>query len=154
MGAHFLNEHGKSEPIEMGCYGIGVGRTIQAAIEQNHDKDGMIWPLPLAPFHVHICLLDPKDEKVSSVANKVYDELWAQGVECLMDDREERPGIKFKDADLLGMPLRLNIGKRGVDNNEVEVVIRRSKEVIKCPTEDVTQQVYQLYSKGKSPSPH
>ena len=150
MGAHFLDEEGKLKPIEMGCYGIGVGRTIQASIEQNHDEDGMIWPIPLAPFHVHICLLDPDDEKVSTVAQRIYEELWSKGVECLMDDRGERPGVKFKDADLLGMPIRLTLGERGMNKGEVEMVIRRSKEKRQIPLTEIVGCVCGMVYSGGS----
>jgi prolyl-tRNA synthetase len=132
MNAAFLDEKGKSNLCEMGCYGIGIGRTVQAAIEQNHDKDGMIWPLPLAPFQVLICLLDVDDENTKTVAEKIYTQLLAAGVEVLMDDRDERPGGKFKDADLVGIPLRVNIGKRSLaENQQVELVERRTKQVEK-----------------------
>lgn len=131
MGATFLDAQGKSQPFEMGCYGIGVTRTVQAAIEQSHDKDGIIWPKAIAPFHVHLCVLDPKDADLMKVADKFYDELGDAGIEVLMDDRDERPGVKFKDADLLGMPVRVVLGKRGLDNNEIEVVNRKTKEVQK-----------------------
>ena len=114
MNANFLDVDGKSKPIEMGCYGIGISRTVQAAIEQNHDKDGIIWPRAIAPFQVHICLLDPRDAATAGVAEKLYVDLKNQGIDCMMDDRDERPGVKFKDADLLGMPLRINIGARGL----------------------------------------
>ncbi|MEQ1665456.1 MAG: proline--tRNA ligase, partial [Bdellovibrionales bacterium] len=107
MNATFLNEKGESAPIEMGCYGIGISRTVQAVVEQNHDKDGIIWPKSIAPFAVHICSLDPQDVDVSKVTNSLYENLQAAGIECLLDDRDERPGVKFKDADLLGMPLRI-----------------------------------------------
>ena len=125
MGATYLNKEGKAKPVEMGCYGIGVTRTVQAAIEQSHDQNGIVWPLPVAPYQVHICLLDPKDEKVSGVAHDFYNKLQENGVEVLMDDRDERPGVKFKDADLLGMPLRFTVGGRGVENGELEWVERR-----------------------------
>ncbi|MGE3973455.1 MAG: proline--tRNA ligase [Bdellovibrionales bacterium] len=128
MKANYLNVQGKAMPIEMGCYGIGVTRTLQAGVEQNHDKDGIVWPLPIAPYHVHICLLDPSDNKCSEISEQIYKQLWDSGIEVFVDDREERPGIKFKDADLLGVPLRLNIGKRGVDNNQIDVIIRKTKE--------------------------
>ncbi|MCB0357136.1 MAG: proline--tRNA ligase, partial [Bdellovibrionales bacterium] len=128
MNATFLDKNGKAQVLEMGCYGIGISRTVQAVIEQNHDKDGMIWPVSIAPYAVHICLLDPKDEKVSSVAQQLYNNLNEQGIDCFMDDREERPGVKFKDADLLGMPLRVTIGGRGIENGEVELVERKSGE--------------------------
>lgn len=128
MHAEYLDEKGQKIPIEMGCYGIGVTRTIQAAIEQSHDADGIIWPLPLAPFHVHICLLDPKDAETKDIADKIYAGLNERGIEVLMDDRDERPGVKFKDADLLGMPLRIVIGSKGVKAGQIEVVIRKTKE--------------------------
>ena len=149
MDAHFLDKEGRESPLEMGCYGIGVGRTVQASIEQNHDKDGIIWPIALAPFHVHICLLDPDDEKVFQVAQKIYDDLWSRGVECLMDDRSERPGVKFKDADLLGMPLRLTVGGRGLSNGKVDMVVRRTKEVVALSIEDVVSSVYDFIHSDK-----
>ena len=99
MGATYLNQNGKALPIEMGCYGIGISRVVQAVIEQNHDKDGIVWPKALAPYEVHICLLDPKDEEIAKLANSLYEELKVEGVDCLLDDRDERPGFKFKDAD-------------------------------------------------------
>ena len=148
MGAYFLDKDGEQKPIEMGCYGIGVGRTIQAAIEQNHDKDGMIWTVPLAPFHVHICLLDPGDPKVFEVAQKIYEKLWARGIECLMDDRQkESPGVKLKDADLLGMPLRLTLGRRSVSQGQVEMVDRRSKKMEKVPINEVVERACEFIRK-------
>jgi prolyl-tRNA synthetase len=141
MQANFLNEKGETVPIEMGCYGIGISRTVQAVIEQCNDKDGIVWPISIAPFHVHICLLDPNDADTSKFANELYTELNAAGVECLLDDRDERPGVKFKDADLLGMPMRLNIGKRGVTSNEIEMVIRKSKETSKVAVKDISAKV-------------
>lgn len=141
MGATFLDAQGKSQAFEMGCYGIGVTRTVQAAIEQSHDKDGIIWPKAIAPFHVHLCVLDPKDTELMSVADKFYQDLGHVGIEVLMDDRDERPGVKFKDADLLGMPIRVVIGKRGLDNNEIEVVSRKTKEVQKIHPEVLLETV-------------
>lgn len=131
MNANFLDKDGKAQPLEMGCYGIGVTRTVQAAIEQSHDQDGIIWPAAIAPFHVHMCVLDPKDERIMGESQKIYDSLKAQGYDVFMDDRDERPGVKFKDADLLGMPIRVVIGKKGLDNNEIEVVIRKTKAMSK-----------------------
>lgn len=141
MHANFLNEKGESTPIEMGCYGIGISRTVQAVIEQCNDKDGIIWPSAIAPFHVHLCLLDPQDAETAQYANSLYKDLWADGIECFLDDREERPGVKFKDADLLGMPLRLNIGKRGMTANEIEIVTRKTKETIKVAPNEVKEKV-------------
>ncbi len=141
MGATFLDAQGKSQPFEMGCYGIGVTRTVQAAIEQSHDKDGIIWPKAIAPFHVHLCVLDPKDAELMKVADKFYQDLGSAGIEVLMDDRDERPGVKFKDADLLGMPVRVVLGKRGLDNNEIEVVNRKTKDVQKITPDALLQTV-------------
>lgn len=133
MNATYLAADGSSKHIEMGCYGIGVSRTIQAAIEQCHDADGIVWPVSIAPYQVHICLLDPQDEEVRQAAEIIYSELRAHGVESLMDDREERPGVKFKDADLLGAPLRMNIGGRGLKADSLELIIRKTKETRKLP---------------------
>lgn len=138
MNATFLDSDGKPKLIEMGCYGIGVTRTVQAAIEQSHDADGIIWPLPLAPFFVHICLLDPDDAGVVEFAEQVYQDLQKRGVEVFMDDRRERPGVKFKDADLLGFPLRINLGRRGLENGIVELVDRKTREVSKVERGDCT----------------
>ncbi len=145
MQANYLNEKGESTTIEMGCYGIGISRTVQAVIEQCNDKDGIIWPVSIAPYHVHICLLDPQDATVAQYANQLYADLWAAGVECLMDDREERPGVKFKDADLLGMPLRLNIGKRGFDAGEIEIITRKTKEITKVKPDETKDKVLAWY---------
>lgn len=135
MGASFLDAQGKVQPFEMGCYGIGVTRTVQAAIEQSHDADGIVWPKSIAPFHVHMCVLDPKDTNIMATADKFYDAMNAAGIEVLMDDRDERPGVKFKDADLLGMPVRIVLGKRGLESNEIEVVERKTKQVRKVHPE-------------------
>ncbi len=133
MKATFLDKNGKAQPFEMGCYGIGVSRTIQAIIEQMHDADGIIWPVSIAPFQVHICLLDLKDEKVSKKAHDTYEKLKELGYDVLLDDRDERPGFKFKDADLLGMPLRINFGAKTLEQGDVEVVERKTKQMTKVP---------------------
>ncbi len=131
MKATFLDHQGKANFFEMGCYGIGVTRTVQAAIEQCHDQDGIVWPKSLAPFHVQICLLDIKDESTVSACNQIYNGLMKAGIEVFLDDRDERPGVKFKDADLLGMPFRLVIGKKSLDQGLVELVHRKTKELEK-----------------------
>ncbi len=128
MNANYLDQNGKTQFIEMGCYGIGISRTVQATIEQKHDKDGIVWPLSIAPYSVHICNLDPKDESVNNIALQIYNDLKSKNIDTFMDDREERPGVKFKDADLLGFPYRLVIGKKGVDKGEIECVHRGTKE--------------------------
>lgn len=144
MKAVYLDKNGRTQPIEMGCYGIGVSRTLQAAIEQNHDENGIVWPKEIAPYHVHIAVLDPKDEKVMSQALKLHDALEEKGYDVLLDDRDERPGIKFKDADLLGFPVRVNIGKKGLDNNEVDLVIRKTGEQTKMAPDQVYAQILEF----------
>jgi len=141
MSAQYLDKNGKQRPLVMGCYGIGVSRAVQGVIEQSHDEDGMIWPVAIAPYAVHICCLDTKDQKVMSVAEKIYDKLKNAGIDCLMDDRDERPGVKFKDADLLGMPLRITVGGRGVDKGEIELVERKSKKKSSVKIDEVFDQI-------------
>ncbi len=140
MEVKYLDNAGQLQFAEMGCYGIGVTRTLQATIEQMHDKDGMIWPPSIAPYLVHICLLD-KDEKMSQLADDIGSELQKNGFDFLIDDRDERPGFKFKDADLLGAPLRVTIGKKGFDAGEIELTLRRNKEVKKVPIASLTSEV-------------
>ncbi|MFN7826067.1 MAG: proline--tRNA ligase [Pseudobdellovibrionaceae bacterium] len=147
MNAQYLTKEGQLTPIEMGCYGIGVSRTIQACIEQNHDADGIIWPAPIAPFDVHVCLLDTGDNRALELIQQLGVQLKAQGYEMFVDDREERPGVKFKDADLLGFPVRVVLGKKGLDNNELEVVERRGKTVHKVKAEQLSAQVISVLQK-------
>lgn len=137
MKANFLNQEGSLTAIEMGCYGIGISRTVQAVIEQNQDKDGIIWPVSIAPYQVHLCQLDMADSRVNEVTENIYSQLIDRGVEVLYDDRDERAGVKFKDADLLGMPLRVTIGSRGLQKNEVEVVDRRTKSMTKLSPNEI-----------------
>ena len=122
MNAYFLDEHGKSLPCVMGCYGIGVTRTLQAVIEQSNDKDGIVWPLAVAPYQVCITPLGVvPGSPIMALAERLYAELTAAGVEVILDDRDERPGVKFKDADLVGFPLRLSIGEKSLAKGEVEI---------------------------------
>ena len=115
MNARFLDENQQSHPIVMGCYGIGISRTMAAVVEQHHDEDGIIWPMSVAPYHVIITLVKPADEEQAKAAEEIYQKLLDAGVEVLLDDRKERPGVKFKDADLLGIPIRITVGKnRGI----------------------------------------
>lgn len=125
MSATFLTREGKPHPFVMGCYGIGVNRIIAAAIESSHDENGIIWPLSIAPFEVLVVALDPKDEHVMQTATGLHDQLEAAGVEALLDDRDERAGFKFKDADLIGVPLRVVIGKKSLADGVVEFSQRR-----------------------------
>lgn len=137
MNGVFLDKNGKSQYYEMGCYGIGVTRTVQAAIEQSHDQDGIIWPKAIAPYHVHICSLDPSDSVLSDFVNKIDMSLNEKHFDVFIDDRDERPGVKFKDADLLGFPVRVVVGKKGFDSQQIEVVNRKTKEIHKVTPEQV-----------------
>ncbi len=121
LNATFLDQDGKEQTVFMGCYGIGIGRTVAACIEQNHDDNGIIFPLPIAPFHCIVSAVNPKDVAVSSAAEDIYARLQAAGVEVLYDDRDERPGVKFKDADLIGIPLRLVVGAKNLVEGKVEL---------------------------------
>jgi prolyl-tRNA synthetase len=142
MGCTFLDENGKDQPMVMGCYGIGITRTVAAAIEQNYDADGIIWPWPIAPYQIHLLNLDPGSEDVNRVANVMEAELEKAGFEVLHDDREGMsPGAKFKDADLLGFPLRLMVGAKGLKDGVVELRDRRSKEVTKLKPEAILAEV-------------
>jgi prolyl-tRNA synthetase len=129
LGALYLDEQGQEQPIVMGSYGIGPARIAAAAIEQNHDKDGMIWPETIAPFDVHLLVVNVKDAKMAGMAEEVYGALTAAGLAVLYDDRDERGGVKFKDADLLGFPLRVTVGSRALKDGVVEVRRRRTGEV-------------------------
>jgi prolyl-tRNA synthetase len=141
MKATFLDTDGVAKEIIMGCYGIGVGRTAAAAIEQNHDENGIVWPMPLAPFQVIVTMLNPNDEEVFAAGEKLYQDLLEEGIEVLLDDRDERPGSKFKDADLLGIPLRVNVGARGLKEQSLEFQERRSGERVMLPIEGAAAKV-------------
>jgi prolyl-tRNA synthetase len=140
MRCVFLDESGAERPMVMGCYGIGITRTVAAVIEQNFDADGIIWPWPVAPYHVHLVSLDSNKPEIAAVANKLESDLEADGFEVLHDDRDGlSPGVKFKDADLLGMPLRLTVGAKGLKDGVVELRDRRTKEVTKLKPEEVLE---------------
>jgi prolyl-tRNA synthetase len=141
MGVTFLDAEGKETPCEMGCYGIGVTRIVASAIEQSHDKDGIIWPVPLAPYEVAVLDLQQDDPNVVATATRIYDELTAAGIEVLYDDRNERAGVKFKDADLIGLPFRIAVGKKGMAEGVVEVKRRNSTEVRKMKIDEVVRAV-------------
>lgn len=133
MHATYLDENGKEQPMVMGCYGIGVGRTMAAAVEQNNDKDGMIWPAAIAPYHVLVVPVNVKDEASNAKAEEIYQVLQKAGLEVVIDDRKERPGVKFKDADLIGYPLRVVVGPKTLTTGELEVKVRRTGEVKMLP---------------------
>ncbi|MDJ0676520.1 MAG: proline--tRNA ligase [Calothrix sp. MO_167.B42] len=136
MGATYTTPEGKEEPLWMGCYGVGVSRLAQSAVEQSYDKDGIIWPVAIAPYHAIVCIPNINDEKQVEVGEQLYTELNKAGVETLLDDRKERAGVKFKDADLVGIPYRIVTGK-ALANGKVEVVKRASKESCEIAIEEV-----------------
>ena len=135
MNCTFLDENGKENPMVMGCYGIGVSRTMAACIEQNNDKDGMIWPVAIAPYEVLVVPVNTKDEASTATAEEIYEGRNKAGVEAVIDDRNERPGVKFKDADLIGYPLRVVVGPKTLAEGNIEVKARRTGEVAMLPVD-------------------
>ncbi|MFN3681511.1 MAG: His/Gly/Thr/Pro-type tRNA ligase C-terminal domain-containing protein, partial [Nitrospira sp.] len=125
MGATFLDEEGRPRPFVMGCYGIGIGRTAAAAIEQHHDEKGIVWPYPITPFHVHLISVSHSTRTLETTA-RLYEVLTDGGLEVLWDDRDERAGVKFNDADLIGAPFQVVIGDKGLADGVIEVKIRQS----------------------------
>ena len=143
MGATYLDEAQQKKAIVMGCYGIGVSRLVATTIEQHNDADGMRWPMSIAPYHVHMCTLG-KEQAVADAAQKIYDELWARGIEVLWDDRDERPGVKFKDADLIGVPLRVTVGGKGLAGGNIEMKLRTESDPKKAelvPVADAVEKI-------------
>ncbi len=141
LGANFLSALGEQKPVIMGCYGIGVSRLIPAIIEQNNDKDGIIWPKEVAPYQVIVSALDISDENIMARAKELYDSLRTLGINVLFDDRDERAGVKFKDADLLGVPALIVVGRDSVKNNTVELKLRKNQEKIIGSKEEVLEKV-------------
>lgn len=144
LDAIFLDNNGKSRPMFMGCYGIGVTRTVAASIEQNHDENGIIWPVAIAPYEVVIVPANNKSEDVMKAAEGLYNALESSQDEIVFDDRAERAGIKFKDADLIGYPLRVTIGKKWQESGCVEIKLRRTGEVFEVPYENCAEKVEEL----------
>ncbi|MCT7970584.1 proline--tRNA ligase [Laspinema olomoucense] len=151
LGATYTNEQGESVPLVMGCYGVGVSRLAQAAVEQSYDKDGIIWPVAIAPYHAIICIPNISDTEQVEVAEKLYTELTLAGVETLLDDREERAGVKFKDADLVGIPYRIVTG-RSLKSGKVEVVERATKTSHEIAISDVAVTLKQWIDEALSSS--
>ena len=152
LGAHFIDQSGQSQPIVMGSYGIGLGRLLAAAIEQNHDDKGIIWPLAIAPYHLYLCPLYGENPQVVATAEDLYVNLTAQGLEVLFDDRNESPGVKFNDADLLGIPVRVTISPRTLETNSVEVKWRSEKEPQFVPLEGAVTRLKELIARGAKAS--
>lgn len=144
LQATFLDQNGRPNPMIMGCYGIGVSRTLAAAIEQYHDENGIIWPRSIAPFEAVIVPINAKDEALMSTSQTIYTALQAAGVDVLLDDRKDRAGVKFKDADLIGYPLRITVSKNTLENNEVEIQIRKTGEALPCAIDSVATKVTEL----------
>ncbi len=141
LGATYLDDKGKERPIIMGSYGIGPARVAAAAVEQSHDDDGIIWPVSIAPFKVIILPLNMKHEKTLSVAEEIYRSLTDRGVDVLIDDRDERAGVKFKDADLIGIPLQVVVGEKGLKSGSVELKDRKTKERENIPLEQAVERI-------------
>lgn len=143
IGAKFLDPNQKQQVAIMGCYGIGVSRVMAAIIEQNNDENGLIWPIPVAPYHVHIIPTKVKDEEQMAIAENLYNRLQAQGIDVLLDDRDEKPGVKFKDSDLIGLPIRVTIGKRA-NEGIVEFKVRRTGEASEIAIEQAYEEILGL----------
>jgi len=137
LGASYIGTDGASHPVVMGCYGIGLGRLMAAAIEQNHDDKGIVWPLPIAPYHIYLCPLYLENPQIEAAAEKLYADLEAQGLEVLYDDRSQSPGVKFNDADLLGIPIRVTVSPRSLEKGSAEIKLRSEKETRLLPLADV-----------------
>lgn len=150
LKATYLDDKGKEQYCYMGCYGIGVSRTMAAAIEQNYDENGIIWPIPIAPYHCIVIPISLKDQEVVAAAEKLYGELLAAGVETVYDDRDERPGVKFKDADLVGYPLRVTIGKKALAEGKVELYLRKTGETELVEVDKVSRRVQEMINEALS----
>jgi prolyl-tRNA synthetase len=144
MGAAYLDKDGQQKPFVMGCYGIGVSRTMAAAVEQNHDQDGIIWPLPIAPYQAIVVPVNANKAEQWEAAWRVYEQLKNLGVEVLIDDRDQRAGVKFKDADLIGIPLRITIGPKSLQENQVELKKRWESENRLIDIDQVAREVAEI----------
>jgi len=148
MKATYLDKNGKEQYMVMGCYGIGIGRTVAASIEQNHDAHGIIWPISIAPYQVIITPVNVNDESIRNISENLYDTLLKKAVEVIIDDRDERAGVKFNDADLIGIPLRVTIGKKALSEGKIEVKIRKSGEVKILETDEAVDFIIRYISEG------
>lgn len=146
LGATFLDNSGRPIPLVMGCYGIGVTRTLAATIEQSHDENGIIWPRSIAPFEVVIVPINVKDEALMDISTKIYTSLQSSGIDVLLDDRKDRAGVKFKDADLIGYPLRITISKHTIETGEVEIKTRKTGDVVNVKIDEVITSTKELLS--------
>ncbi|HME62144.1 MAG TPA: proline--tRNA ligase, partial [Candidatus Binatia bacterium] len=148
MGATYLDAEGRERPIEMGCYGIGISRMVAAAVEQNHDANGIIWPFSIAPFQVLLLPINYQERSIAEATDRLYQQLQMHGLEVLLDDRDERPGVKFKDADLIGIPLRVTIGTKGLAKNHFELRRRSDGRVDEIPVGAAVENIQQIVSEA------
>lgn len=148
MGATYKDESMADHPMVMGCYGVGISRTLAAVVEQHYDENGIIWPMSVAPYHAIIVQMNLKDETQCALAEQLHGELEAAGVEVLLDDRDERPGVKFKDADLLGIPVRITVGKKAGEN-QVEFKLRSEKDMEELPSSEAVYRTIALVKEGR-----
>jgi prolyl-tRNA synthetase len=149
LGAKFLDETGKEKICTMGCYGIGINRILASAIELGNDENGIIWPISIAPFEVLVTCVNQDDKEVAQTAEKIYEQLQNNGVDVLLDDRDLRGGVKFKDADLLGIPIRITVGKKAVAEGNVEIKLRSKSESTKIAIEKAADKVIELVNSLK-----
>ena len=148
LKATFLDEAGKEKMVVMGCYGIGISRTVAAIIEQNYDEEGIIWPMEVSPYQVHILSLNTSDQKTVDQANRLYEELTGEGIEVIFDDRDERAGVKFKDADLLGIPLRLTVSSKRAAEGKVEIRCRWDRKEFVVAVGEMLKKVKELIKRN------
>ncbi len=135
----------------MGCYGIGIGRTVAACIEQNNDANGIVWPMPLAPYHAIVTPVNVNERDVFTAAEKIYNDLLADGIDVIFDDRDERAGVKFKDADLIGIPLRITVGQKNLIAGNVELKIRKSGMTKICALAEIVSEIKTNIAEGLNP---
>ena len=147
LGGDFLDAEGKAQPVVMGSYGIGVGRLLACIAEEYHDEDGLVWPIAVAPYQVHIVLLAKGAGAAQDAGEKLYSDLVERGIEVLLDDRRENPGVKFNDADLIGIPVRVTVGDRGLQKGIVEIKLRREKERRETPVEQAVEYIVEQVEK-------
>ncbi len=144
LDLNYLGDDNKTHPVVMGCYGIGIERIVSAIVEQNNDENGIIWPMNVAPYKVAIVVINMKNEKQKDVAEKLYNDLNSLGIEALLDDRNERPGVKFNDMDLIGVPIRVTIGKK-IEEDIIEIKLRKDNKIIESKVEDITKEIEEIY---------
>jgi prolyl-tRNA synthetase len=149
MGAFFTDSSGKERLMVMGCYGIGLGRLLAAIIEQNHDDKGIIWPVSITPYHVYLCPLYLDNPEVAGIAEQVYRDLELAGLEVIFDDRDESPGVKFNDADLLGIPIRVTVSPRTLEKDSAEVKRRWEKKAQLIPLAELSTQLKQMVAENQ-----